>query len=302
MAKSYLPSYKRAKTPPAMRLTERDKQIISAVHHYRLLSSEHVEALFFATTEGKSHSRRSACQRRLQLLFHHAYLDRLLLPLIMGEGRSPFVYALGEAGVNFVAAESGINRSQVGWKPKANHLGAMFLDHTLAINDFRIVVNLLAQNGVWKVNKWSDESIFRTTEDKDQVPFQIKRGQAVRAYPDGYFALEFPNTIHQPHFFLEVDRGTMSNTRWQDKIKAYTQFRASGRSQKYYGTQNFRVLTVTTSWRRLDNLRAATEEVGGSPHFWFTTQAHIDIWHPEKLLEPVWAIATQQGAGALTER
>src|SRR5688500_10690348 len=92
--KQYIPSYKRATNPPPMQLTERDKEIVLAVYEYRLLSAHQIGALFFPSAVDKPHSRRTACQRRLQLLYHHGFLDRLPQPVIMGEGRFPFVYGL----------------------------------------------------------------------------------------------------------------------------------------------------------------------------------------------------------------
>lgn len=294
MAKSYIPSHKRVKNPPPMRLTERDQEIILAVHEYRLLSSQHVEVLFFPSNKSNSHSRRSACQRRLQLLFHHSYLDRLSLPLIMGEGRSPFVYALGKAGATLVASRLNIDREKIGWKPKVNQLGAMFIDHSLAINDVQVVVNLLAGHSVWEVVSWIDESTLRSPDRKEQMPSYIKNGRLSPIYPDGYFAIKLESSAQPAHFFLEVDRATMSNYRWQEKVRAYNHFRGSGLSQHYYGTENFRILAITTGRERLANLKRATEDAGGDVYFWFTTQEHVDLWCPEKLIQPVWTVASKE--------
>ena len=85
----------------------------------------------------------------------------------------------------------------------------------------------------------------------------------------------------------------MTNTRWQDKVKAYTEYRSRGLSERHFGTRNFRLLAVTTSTRRMKNLKRATEKIGGDHHFWFTTKDKVDIWQPEKLLAPVWYAATK---------
>lgn len=127
-----------------MRLTDRDVRIVIAVYRYRLLSSQQIEALFFPSTGSKPHSRRSACQRRLQLLYHHGFLERIPRPLFLGEGRSPFVYALDSRGADLVAQRKDVDRADLDWKPKDNKVGGNFVEHTLAINDVRVVVNLLA--------------------------------------------------------------------------------------------------------------------------------------------------------------
>lgn len=292
-AKRYIPSYKRAEKPPSAQLTERDLQIILAVYRYRLLSAHQIEALFFPSTSDTTHSRRSACQRRLQLLYHHGFLDRLPQPVILGQGRAPFVYALDEAGANLVAGHLGIDRAEVGWKPKHNELGPQFLDHTLAINDVRVIIQRLVEQGRLELTQWLDEVALKSAEMKEKVPYLVEGARIERKYADGYFILKLSPTGQQAHFFLEVDQATMTNSRWQDKVKAYHEFRQSGRSKKHYGTSNFRVLTVTTSDQRLANLKRATEQAGGDYFFWFTTQEGVTIWQPETFLQPIWSIATK---------
>jgi hypothetical protein len=283
-----------------MQLTERDRQIILTVYEYRLLSSHQIEALFFPSTNDNTHSRRSACQRRLQLLYHHGFLDRLPQPIILGKGRAPFVYALDKIGADFVANTLGIDRAEVGWKPKHNELGPQFLDHSLVINDVRVVMQLLVEGGVFEAAEWTDEIKLKSAEMKEGVPYLMQGARAVRKYPDGYFVVSL-TTGQQAHFFLEVDQGTMTNARWQEKVKAYHELRQSGRSKKHYGTRNFRVLAVTTSERRLSNLKRATEKVRGDRYFWFLTQEMVNIWKPEEILNSVWSIATKDEKQPLFE-
>ncbi len=300
-SKRYIPSYKRVDSPPPMQLTERDKQIILTVYKYRLLSAHQVEALFFPSSTDNTHSRRTACQRRLQLLYHHGFLDRLPQPVILGKGRSPFVYALDEAGANLVAGSLGIDRAEVGWKPRHNELGPQFLDHSLVINDVRVVIQRLVESRVFESVEWTDELALKSAEMRDQVPYLMQGARAVRKYPDGYFILKLPGG-QQAHFFLEVDQGTMTNARWQEKVRAYNEFRQSGRSKRYYDTRNFRVLAVTTGERRLANLKRATEQARGDHYFWFTTQAVVNIWQPETILEVVWSVAMKEERQSLFER
>ncbi len=296
--KRYIPAYKRSATPPPMQLTERDRQIILAVYEYRLLSAHQLEALFFAGTPDNPHSRRTACQRRLQLLYHHGFIERLPQPVILGQGRSPFVYALDEAGANLVAGHRGIDRAEVGWKPKHNELGPQFLDHSLVINDVRVVLQRLVDAGMFEAVAWTDELALKSAELQDKVPYLVQGARPVRKYPDGYFIVKLSDG-NQAHFFLEVDQGTMTNARWQEKVRAYHEFRLSGQSQRHYGTRNFRVLAVTTSEQRLANLKRATEQARGDHYFWFTTKAAVNIWQPRTILETVWMVATKKEKVAL---
>jgi hypothetical protein len=274
-----------------MRLTKRDVQIVLTVSTYRLISSAQIEALLFQSD--KPRGRQSSCQRRLQLLYHHGYLDRLRMPVILGEGRFPHVYVLDHAGATLVAATLGVDRATIAWRPHHNLLESPFIFHSLAINDLRVVITLLAQGNHFELIEWIDEPSFRSA--KDQVPFRMRGAAVVRNYPDGYLELTLPYQKQSAHFFIEVDQGTMSLARWKEKVQAYAEFRARGLSEHHYGTRNFRVLTVTTTSQRLANLKRASEQAGADHFFWFTTQAHVDIWNPRQLLQPIWSLATKKG-------
>ena len=291
--KKYLPSHKRADNPPSMRLTKRDMDIIRAVYRYRLLSSPQIEALFFPFPPDKPHSRQTSCQRRLQLLFHHNYLDRVPVPVILGEGRKPSVYELAKKGADLMARESGQDRADIGWEPNYDTYGQSFIDHTLAVNNLRVVVELLCQHSDLELQEWVGESDFRTAAYKERVPYRMRGARVTRIFPDGYFAILTPFSDKLLHFFVEVDRGTMTNSRWQEKMRAYSQYRSSGLSQQHYQTRNFRVLAIAPTQARLKNLLKASEKVGADHHFWFTEEAHIDIWQPEKLLELIWQVGTK---------
>jgi hypothetical protein len=261
------------------------------VREFRMLSSPQIEVLFFPSD--KPPGCRTSCQRRLQLLYHHRLLDRVPVPVVIGEGRAPFVYALDEAGADLIASLTGRDRADIGWKPARNTFGVQFVSHTLAINDFRIAITCLARESRFNVQQWIDEAQFRSATMKDRVPFRLRGARVTRNYPDGYFALTVPGADQPAHFFLEVDQGTMSNRRWQEKVRAYLEFRSRGLSARFFGTHNFRLLTVTTTARRSRNLKNATEKAGGDHHFWFTTKDNVDIWKPGKLLEPVWSVASK---------
>lgn len=299
--KKYLPSHKRATNPPPMQLTERDKRVVLAVYRYRLLSSHQIEALLFGFPPDKPHSKRSVCQRRLQLLYHHGYLDRLPLPVFPGEGRRPCVYVLDHKGADLVAAQSGLDRADLGWRPQYNELGVSFIQHMLTINDVRLILELLNQGGAFSLSQWYDDAQFRSATFKEKVPQQTHGTRIARKYPDGYFKLHVPGMNQPASFFLEVDNGTMKNKAWKEKIEAYIEFRSSGRSEQYYGTRNFRLLTITTTSKRLNNLKRTTEKAGGNLFFWFTTQSYLNIWQPEIFLNPIWKVIQMDGLKRLLE-
>src|SRR5205085_231208 len=58
--------------------------------------------------------------------------------------------------------------------------------------------------------------------------------------------------------FLELDLGHERRAVWTEKVKAYFELAVSGDYERRFGSNQFRVLVVTTTERRLESLRATT--------------------------------------------
>src|SRR5262245_12944636 len=152
--KSQLPSFHRADHPPRFQITGRDKQILLRVYYYRRLTAQQIEALLFYTSS-TTRGLKTQCQRRLQLLYHHAYLDRLQLPVLMGHGRQSFVYGLGRQGAQVIAAELSLSQTDVDWHPRHNQVTDPYhLEHDLANNDLWVILDRLAQAKAVEMPYW----------------------------------------------------------------------------------------------------------------------------------------------------
>src|SRR5947209_5690708 len=83
------PRFKRTIDVPPIKLTQRDREIIRLVHQHRFLRSSHIVALIRATPQ--------PVLRRLQLLYHHAYLERprAQIEYYQKGGSRPMVYGIG---------------------------------------------------------------------------------------------------------------------------------------------------------------------------------------------------------------
>jgi hypothetical protein len=108
-----------------------------------------------------------------------------------------------------------------------------------------------------RLRQWPRLSVTTASGSREEV--------AVR--PDGYFVLESPQG--RAHFFLECDRSTESIARrWQRKILGYKEFVLSGEFNRRYGIAGsavpLRILTVTPSLARAQNLMRAAEAYGSS--------------------------------------
>lgn len=291
MTKTRLPINKRAKDPPRMILTQRDEEIIGVAYAYRFVTSSQINTRVFLKGEPPKETR---CNKRLRLLYHHGFLDRILPKVARGEGAKPIIYCLDERGAQLLAEEL---EGEVDWRPKDREVGKMFLDHTLKINDVRIAVTLAAEKAGFQLRKWTDEKTLKSQEMKDYVTISTPGGRKrkVAVIPDGYFILNIGEK--KAHFFIEVDLATLSNTRWKTKIQAYLAYIRQGLYQKRYRTRSLRILTVTTGERRLQNLKTTTEAAEGQRMFWFTT---FDQATSDKILtEPIWQVATSEGLHSL---
>lgn len=256
---------------PPMRLTERDIDIVQAVSDHRALLGSHIQDLFFGS--------RSTAQYRLSRLFHHEYLDRHFMTVVSGgPASSPIIYTIGRHGERMLAEQRGYTPSELR-RPKGGTLSWNFLEHLLRINDFRVDVTLAARTKGWTVEVWEDEPLFRANPDYVWLNNSQGRLSKKPVLPDGYFRLAVPQG--RAHFFVEVDRGSESLSRFRPQVEVYQAYTASGQYQVRYSKTSLRVLVITTSARRMASLKMATREAGGDRKYWFTT---FDLVTPETVL------------------
>lgn len=275
----------RVNTPKPMRLMERDKAIIQAVYDYRVLRQDQLETLFERSP--------SVMQRVLVRLYDHGFLERKFLS-VLGL-HSPALYVLDKKGAELLRSEFGLD--ELVWYPSSKDLKLEFLEHTTAINDFRIAITLAAQRAGYELLKWIGEAELKADYDRVNVRTASGKMQSVSLIPDSYFVLKTPRGF--AHFFLEMDRGTETTGRFKTKIAAYMAYYQSGLYERRYGSKSMRVITVTSGRRRLDNLKTATEAVGGKRRFWFVV--HTDLTIAAILANPVWYVAGEQVPSALIE-
>ncbi|MEZ4621173.1 MAG: replication-relaxation family protein [Caldilineaceae bacterium] len=285
---------------PSFRLTKRDIAIVNACYEFRALTSQQLQRLFFKY--GTDRGQLTQCQLRLKLLYHHGYLYRDEQPTKMSDGRRPLVYFLDRKGAALLAECLEIPVTDLDWSSKNNAAGAkhLFIDHLLATNDVRISLILAAQQQQATIERWLDDKTLKSSQMKDQVTIETTddKQQQIAIIPDGYFHLQAEQRDY--HYFIEADMRTMvgvsskSGRRdWAKKIRSYLIYKDSGKFQERYEAKSFRVLTVTTSDKRLQHLKQVTEEVGGLSLFWFTTFKKLQV--SNALSAPIWQVAGRAG-------
>ena len=291
-SKTRLPRYRRvdADNLPRFRFMQRDSQIIEAVYRCRLLSKPQIEKLFFYDPVHDARPASIPCNRRLKYLYHHGFLQREVPYHRIMDGSRPFIYFLDKRGRDYLADKWDEEPHTLDWKPSHNNVKTLFLDHQLAINDIRVNVVLASRLHNLHLEQWVDDLTLRKQEAFDVVKIQGRRGRqyASKVIPDSYFSLNDDSGRY--HFQLEMDLGTETGPTFGRKVRGYLAWSRSGTYQQRYKTKaSMRVLVVTTTERRRDNLIKATENVGGGRQFWFTTIADAT---PERILtDAIWITA-----------
>lgn len=272
-----------------VRLQERDIAIIRLVQDYRFLNSDQIKLLTNGSGRGIS--------RRLQKLFHHGFLDRPRSQLTLALAGTPkMVYALADRGADLLAETSGVDRGKIKWGEKNRDVKDRHINHTLMISDFRTCLGLALKNSAHvDLLFWRNESREQLT-DRVYVRDSLGRRREIPIAPDGFFGMK--DTKLKPHiyFFLEADQSTMVNRRFLDKMRAYWRwYREGGHTKKFGIKKGFRVLTITKTEQRKENLREITKSADdaqtGSFMFWFTSQQKYSIQKPETILGPIWQTA-----------
>jgi hypothetical protein len=282
--------FERRATPPAFQLTDRDLALLSHVARHRLLSSAHLAALDGGSPQN--------VLRALRVLFDHEYLDRPKeqLATIPVEGPRPFVYGLGKRGAQALR-EYGHHISAAGdWTEKNKRAGSKFIEHTLQIADFMVGLELACRgnSGVTllrehEIIQAAPEITRRAREPLRWRVERIERGrrEITTVVPDGLFALTFPDDT-AAYFILEVDRGTIPINRtdtegtaaWRKniryKLSTYYEGWKARRHIEQFGVKQVRVLMITNSAKRVENMLATVDEITdgrGSNFFLFAEQA-----------------------------
>lgn len=260
---------------PTMVLTARDCQVMKAVNDFRALKATHIQALFFPSL--------ATAQYRLVRLFQHGYLNRQYVDVPTGSSvNTPPLYTLAPRGAQTLTDVYSYEHQDIHVPKKA--FAWNYVAHLLAVNDIRIAVMLAAAAQAWSIEQWEAEHVFRAAPDYVTITAPNGRKGEKPVLPDGYFRLATPQG--RAHFFLEVDRGREAESAFRPQIEVYEAYTASGQYQARYSQKSLRILVVTTSANRLNNLMKVTAKAGGDAKYWFTTFSQVS--QVTVLTIPIW--------------
>jgi hypothetical protein len=288
MEKPRSPRFKRIVTVAPIQLTDRDRDIIRLDHRHRFLRSHQIAALLGGSEQ--------QIVRRLQLLFHHGYLERPRAQIQYYErgGSQAIAYGLGNKGGALLRREFGIAVNSDVWNEKNHAVGRVYLEHALLVSETMVTLELACRRN----------SVRLLHEDQLGLPVELQPfrwwvkiggGMKLGVVPDRVFALEYKDQAGQmqrTYFFLEADRGTMpvvrkglAQTSFFRKLLAYEATWTNKVHQRHLGIQRFRVLTITTIEARVQTLLQACSQLKrGHGLFLFADQSVLK----KDLFSPVW--------------
>lgn len=260
-----LPRFKRVSNASPMQLAERDWQMIRLVHRHRFLRSDQIVSFIGGSQQ--------QLLRRLQLLYHHGYLERPRAQLTYYEDSGPrnIAYGLGSKGGELLRREFGIAVNSDSWDEKNHVIGRVYLEHALFVADVMVSLELACRKHGNVQLLYEDDLAIHSERQPFQWRVTIQSGEKLGAIPDRVFALEYPDASGQSqraYFFLEADRGTMpvkrrtlSQTSFYRKLLAYEATWTQNIHRQHLGIHRFRVLTVTISTKRVKSLVAACSQL-----------------------------------------
>jgi len=260
-----LPRFQRVPGIRPIQITERDRNLIQLVHHHRFLRSSHITALVGDSSQ--------QLLRRLQLLYHHGYLERprAQIDCYHRACSRHIIYGLGTRGGALLKRESTLTTRELNWGAKNRGVGRLFLEHAVLISDVMVALELACRkSGRVRLIQGRDLSILEATK-RQREPFRwrvsLNNRQKLGLIPDAVFALEFidqPTCRNRAFIFLEADRATMpvmrqnlAQTSFYRKLLAYEATWRQGIHRSRFGFHRFRVLTVTSSPQRVESLVGA---------------------------------------------
>lgn len=281
------PKHRVSKTKKNIRLGQRDLQILRAVGDYQVLTTSQIQRLHFPSL--------SRARKRLRQLTECGLLRQYRRAVVVGTGSSDALYFSTPKAIRTLERTGSISKPH---NLKVSGIRSeLFLDHTLARNDFRIGLELAcrSQRGIELRNWKQDRSIVRSVNiiHGDRNPTM----ERLTIVPDGQFDLIRHGELHR--FYVEIDRGTTSLRRIRLKMMGYVQLCLA--PQEVECT----VLWSANSTRRMQHLMRAARDtrhpVTAKKIFRFAVSHPEWSVNPARTLSPEWLSIKGSPTGLLAE-
>ena len=251
----------------SFQFTQRDLEILRHVAEHRFIRSEWIIKLIGGS--------RQQLLRRLNLLYHHGYLDRphCQLDYYHEGGSKSLVYGLASRGAGRLRRDLDMPFERMDWTTRNKGIGRLFLEHTLMVSDFMAALEFDIRQRPDVRLLYSHELPQPRGRENHREPFRwtvdLPGKRRVGVVPDKVFALEVTQPdgrIEHTQYFLEADRGTMpisrsnqKGTSLRRKLESYRRLGTQGKLSPCDGTW---VVVSTTTPERIKLLREAEKPAG----------------------------------------
>jgi hypothetical protein len=217
--------------------------------------------------------------------------------MFFDEGNRPLVYGLARKGARLLADLGLAIDAKLDWTLKNARATSAFLAHTLETADVMIGFDGAARaSNLRLIDQPELRALLPDSRRNARNPFRCSVAVRARAtatpisigiVPDRLFSLAYADDTRH-NFALELDRATMDirarkisgKSSVHRKLLGYFHAWRAGLHTDMWGFENFRILTVTTSQKRIDNMIALQREVtrGAAPGlFLFTTRERLAV-------------------------
>jgi len=266
---------KTKKTKQGFRLVEGDVEILTYIYQLRFATNDHLMAL-----TGRIQRR---LNYRLEKLTQNKYLYRR-----RNSNYDKYIYTLNKKAAPLLVEHGVATPEILKLRVRLGELKELFLNHALMLSDIHTTLLLASRNGPIKLIDWREGK----TDVYDSVTV-FENGQRVKypVRPDAFFTLKDTRREegkNLSNFFLEADRSTTTNKRFQRKIKGFDYYDQQGKHTKKYGIQGFQVVTLTLTEARAINLCNAAGEVlekGEKRYYLFASKKHFSFENPERIFD-----------------
>lgn len=221
-----------------------------------MMSLAQIDRLYFSG-KGRTQSR-----HRMRLLCVHGYIQQ---PDETTKHQVPWgetIYWLDRKGAALLAGMKDQSVKQFQWRKQPRYSQ---ITHDLAVNNFRLdIAEAVASNPSLCLREWQPESEFLA--QPDVVTYSLPNGRTKKRQlrPDGFFVIEQIGHPSPYAFLLVIDMGSEDNARFgREKVLPGLAYLKSASYQKRFGLRYGRFLIVTTGERRLQNMKAQAERLGG---------------------------------------
>jgi hypothetical protein len=264
--------FERPLEPRPLHLNSRELNLLANLARLRLASKDQLAALDGGSEQNVS--------RSLLALWENGYAERLLGQVatrLLYKGSFPLVYGLTRPGA-WLLRKNGyeVPRRLLYETDKQRDAGWRFIDHRVDISEFMVRLELACRGR-------PDVELVERTEIVGRAP-RTQRDRRVRmttkvridgvnhllsADPDEFFGLHAPTDDKTNYFMFERDRGEMpvhrrsskDQTYYAKKLLTYYEASRAGEHLRELGIPNFRVLTLTTTRDRVEQMIAAQRDM-----------------------------------------